>query len=95
MEPGCLANDPEKGATPGWYFRIPESSATVWLVEGSDADGRTVSRQGLDEDQPDFVVDGHVVAAVARQVVVDGEPCGNPANRDHYIDGLRKAGLEE
>ena len=51
MEPGCLANYPEKGATPGWYFRIRESSATVWLVEGSDADGRTVSRQGLDEDQ--------------------------------------------
>ena len=46
-----LANYPEKGATPGWYFRIRESSANVWLVEGSDAYGRTVSRQGLNEDQ--------------------------------------------
>ena len=42
---------PEKGATPGWYFRIRESSANVWLVEGSDVFGRTVRRQGLDEDQ--------------------------------------------
>lgn len=36
---------------PGWYFRMTEVSNGAWLVEGSDAWGRTVSRQGVDPEQ--------------------------------------------
>ena len=36
---------------PGWYFRVTETSNNVWLVEGCDAWGRRVSRQGIDLDE--------------------------------------------
>ena len=36
---------------PGWYFRVTEISNGAWRVEGSDAWGRTVSRQGVDPEQ--------------------------------------------
>ncbi len=45
-----LKRYPIRGKTPGWYFSIRETSANVWLVEGSDAFGRQVSRQGTDEE---------------------------------------------
>ena len=34
----------------GWYFRLTETTNNVWLAEGSDVRGRTVSCQGHDQD---------------------------------------------
>ncbi len=42
---------PIQGKSRGWYFRVIETSNGVWLVEGADAFGRQVSRQGHDVDQ--------------------------------------------
>ncbi len=50
-ESELLRRYPVKGATPGWYFRVTETSSNVWLVEGTDAFGRTVGHQGLDPDE--------------------------------------------
>jgi len=42
---------PTQGKTPGWRFRITETSNDVWLIEGSDAFGRQVRRDGGDFDR--------------------------------------------
>ena len=42
---------PVAGLLPNWYFRVTETSNNVWLVEGSDVWGRTVSRQGHNQDE--------------------------------------------
>ena len=42
---------PVKGTTPGWYFRVTETSSNAWLVEGMDAFGRIVGHQGLDPEE--------------------------------------------
>ena len=34
-----------------WHFRFTETSSNVWLAEGSDIWGRTVSCQGHDQDE--------------------------------------------
>ena len=34
----------------GWFFRVRETSACAYLVEGTDLWGRTVARQGGDSD---------------------------------------------
>ena len=36
---------------PDWYFRFSEISNNVWLAEGKDVWGRTVSCQGSDPDE--------------------------------------------
>ncbi len=41
---------PIDGQVDGWYFRRAETSNGAWLVEGSDAWGRKVSRSGSDPD---------------------------------------------
>ena len=41
---------PIEGRLEGWFFRVRETSNNAWLVEGSDAWGRTVSRDGHDPD---------------------------------------------
>ena len=35
----------------GWYFRIQERSAGVYIAEGKDLFGRQVSREGTDPDR--------------------------------------------
>lgn len=35
----------------GWFFRVDEISAGVYLAEGRDLYGRMVSRTGVDPDQ--------------------------------------------
>ncbi len=35
----------------GWYFRIEERSAGVYIAEGKDLFGRQVSREGTDPDK--------------------------------------------
>ncbi|MDJ0759215.1 MAG: hypothetical protein QNJ19_07445 [Woeseiaceae bacterium] len=42
---------PIAGRLPNWYFRANETSANAWLVEGSDVWGRTVARQGANQDE--------------------------------------------
>jgi len=42
---------PMTGKTKGWFFRGDEVSAGVFVVEGTDLWGRTVSRTGFDPDQ--------------------------------------------
>ena len=56
---------PITGLVDGWYFRQQEVSAGCFVVEGSDAYGRTVSRQAVRD--PDAVLAECV--AFARQVV--------------------------
>jgi hypothetical protein len=41
---------PIEGRVEGWFFRVRETSNNAWLVEGSDAWGRTVSRDGGDPE---------------------------------------------
>ena len=50
-ESELLRRYPFKGTTPGWYFRVTETSSNAWLVEGTDAFGRTVGHQGIDPDE--------------------------------------------
>jgi hypothetical protein len=45
-----LKEYPIEGKLPNWYFRIRETSASAWLVEGSDVWGRNVSRSGNDSE---------------------------------------------
>ncbi len=42
---------PIAGRLLNWYFRATETSANAWLVEGSDVWGRTVARQGQNQDE--------------------------------------------
>lgn len=35
---------------PGWFFRVDEVSAGVYVAEGNDLQGRTVSKQGFDAE---------------------------------------------
>jgi hypothetical protein len=42
---------PLDGQVSGWRFRAQETSAGVYLVEGSDRFGRAVSRRGVDPDE--------------------------------------------
>lgn len=45
------SNFPIEGNVDGWRFRWTETSNLVFVVEGSDQFGRTVSRQGQDPEQ--------------------------------------------
>ena len=42
---------PIAGRLPDWYFRMTETSNNVWLAEGSDNLGRTVSCRGHNPDE--------------------------------------------
>jgi len=46
-----LRDFPVADRVPGWYFRVGEVSAGVYLVEGTDLWGRRVSRKGTDPDE--------------------------------------------
>ena len=50
-EADLLKRFPIRGKTPGWFYSVSETSANVWLVEGSDAFGRRVSRRGSEVEQ--------------------------------------------
>jgi hypothetical protein len=47
-EADVLREFPISGRTNGWYFRVKEVSAGVYLVEGSDLWSRRVGRTGTD-----------------------------------------------
>lgn len=49
-EADVLREFPISGRTHGWYFRVKEVSAGVYLVEGIDLWNRRVSRTGTDPD---------------------------------------------
>jgi len=40
----------EDKSAPDWRFRITETSNNAYLVEGRDRNGRSVSRQGNDDE---------------------------------------------
>jgi hypothetical protein len=61
-----LREYPITGLVEGWYFRQREVSAGCFVAEGSDAYGRTVSRQTA-ADPPDAALAECV--AFARQAV--------------------------
>lgn len=44
------ADYPIQRSPEGWYFRMTETSAGAWLVEGTDAWGRKVARDGTDPE---------------------------------------------
>jgi hypothetical protein len=46
-----LANYPITDIIDGWYFRILELSQGYYRVEGKDAFGRSVSRDGVSPDE--------------------------------------------
>ncbi len=41
---------PLTGLAPGWYFRVTETSAGAYEVEGTDLHNRRVRRTGTDPD---------------------------------------------
>ena len=49
-EQAVRASHPIANRVQGWYFRLRETSAGVWRVEGTDLWGRQVSATGTDED---------------------------------------------
>ena len=67
-----LESFPIEGRLPDWYFRIRETSASAWLVEGSDVWGRRVARSGGD---PDELLEACVrdARAIVRQIAGTGE----------------------
>ena len=50
-EPTIMKDYPISGDIEGWYFKIDEVSAGVYVVEGRDLAGRTISRTGTDPDK--------------------------------------------
>jgi hypothetical protein len=50
---------------PGWQFSAREQSAGVWKIEAHDADGRSVSRVGINYDEllRECVEDARTMAA--------------------------------
>lgn len=42
---------PIEGLVDGWYFRIEESGAGNFLVEGKDVWGRVISRRGVGDSE--------------------------------------------
>jgi hypothetical protein len=50
-EEEALRQFPVAGRVQGWFFRVDEVSAGVYLVEGTDLWGRRVSRKGTDPDE--------------------------------------------
>ena len=44
-----LKEYPIESSVAGWFFSYREVSSNVWVVEGSDLWGRTITRTGTDE----------------------------------------------
>ena len=42
---------PIEGKTPGWRFRLHETSNGAWLAQGCDGHGREVGCQGTDPEE--------------------------------------------
>ena len=61
-----LADFPIRGKTAGWFYRVTETSSNAWLVEGSDAFGRRVSRQGSEPEALLAACEADASAIVAR-----------------------------
>jgi len=51
IETAIIKNFPITNKLEGWYFRIKEISAGVYVAEGKDLFGRQVSREGTDPDK--------------------------------------------
>ena len=50
-ESAIMKDYPITGKVENWYFKIEEVSAGVYVVEGRDLAGRTISRRGTDPDK--------------------------------------------
>jgi hypothetical protein len=50
-EAAVIKDYPITGTVQGWYFKIQEVSAGVYVAEGTDLSGRKVSRQGADPEE--------------------------------------------